>query len=257
MAAPTPAHLGDLTTLELAALLSRGPVVGLLPVGSIEPHGPHLPLATDNILSEGACLEGARILALAGVTAVVCPTIPFGVTDFAAGFAGAVSVRSEALTSFVQEVVRSILAAGLCHVCIVNNHLEPAQDEAIRAVQAPFPPGTVSVACPLDRKYARTLSAEFKRGACHAGEYETSLMMALAPKLVHSDLQAQLSEVSISLSTGIRDGKKSFREMGMNQAYAGAPAVATAEHGSDQLHKLGTMIASEVALALGQPGLGQ
>jgi creatinine amidohydrolase len=99
---------------------------------------------------------------------------------------------------------------------------------------------------------ARTLSAEFKSGACHAGRYETSLVLAARPELVEDDKRSGLGAVPISLSDGIRAGKSTFREMGMNDAYAGAPAEATAAEGDEQLELLATMVVTEVEEALAQ-----
>ena len=166
----------------------------------------------------------------------------------------------------VSALICCVLIAAICdgllgaaqgfsfrHVCLVNNHLEPAHDAAIRAV-LPGREGKVSVACPLAKQWARTLSDEFKSGACHAGQYESSLVMAARPELVAETSRTTLAEVPISLSDGIRDGKSNFREMGMNDAYAGAPAAATAEEGEQQLALLATMIVTEVTEGLAARG---
>ena len=244
------ARLGELTTERVRLALAAGrPVVALVPVGSVEPHGPHLPLATDTIISEAAAERAVARLAGEGVTAFVAPAVPYGVTRFAEGFAGAVSVPAEVLTAFLGAVVDGYLETGFAHVCLVNNHLEPAHDAAVRAAVTARP-GRASVACPLTRRWARTLSAEFKSGACHAGEYETSLLLAAAPETVDRGAAAGLPDIAVSLSEGIKAGKASFRAMGLEQAYTGAPARATAEEGEAMLEKLAAMIAAEVTEAL-------
>ncbi|HTJ82583.1 MAG TPA: creatininase family protein [Polyangiaceae bacterium] len=240
-------RLGDLTTSDARAL--SGHAV-LQPVGSVEPHGPHLPLSTDSIISEAAAERAVIVLGERGVTARVAPTIPYGVTDFASGFPGAVSVAADALTAFLRAIATAHLAAGARHVCLVNNHLEPAHDAAVRAAISDFDDGRASVACPLTRRWARTLSAEFKSGACHAGRYETSLVLASRPDLVRGEAARGLAPVPISLSDGIRAGKHTFREMGMSEAYSGAPAEATAAEGEEQLALLAEMIATEVTESL-------
>ena len=242
--------LADLTSPAADTLLRGGrPFVILQPVGSVEPHGPHLPLGTDAIISEAASERAARRLVEAGIEARVAPTIPFGVTDFAAGFAGAVSVPAEALTAFLRAVVEAELRMGAAHVCLVNNHLEPAHDAAVRAAVAALGP-RASVACPLTRRWARTLSAEFKSGACHAGRYESSIVLAARPDLVDERARATLEAVPISLSDGIRQDKHGFLEMGMTRAYSGAPAEATSSEGDEQLDLLAQMIVTEVTEAL-------
>jgi creatinine amidohydrolase len=254
---PRAPRLAGMTTGAVRDLLSDGrPAAVLLPVGSVEPHGPHLPLATDTIISEAAAERAIVLLAGKGIAAVIAPPVPYGVTEFAAGFAGAISVPGEALTAFLRAVAGAYLRAGFSHVCLVNNHLEPAHDAAVRAVAEGFPEGAVSVACPLTRRWGRTLSPEFKSGACHAGQYETSLVLAATPDLVDTESASTLPEVKVSLSEGIQAGKHTFREMGMDKAYAGSPAQATAEEGESLYAALAAMVATEVEEALVRRAVG-
>jgi creatinine amidohydrolase len=134
-------------------------------------------------------------------------------------------------------------------VCLVNNHLEPAHDQAVRAAIAGLAQGRASVACPLTRRWGRTLSDEFKRGNCHAGRYETSLVLA-ADGAANDSERARLPAIDVSLSDGIRAGKTTFRAMGLDRAYTGAPAEATREEGETLYARLAEMIATEVLEAL-------
>lgn len=247
--------LGALTTRELAARYAAGDVVVLLPVGSTEPHGPHLPLATDAVLSEEVCRRAADALAARGITALVAPPVPYGVTDFAAGFAGAIGVPAAALVAFLGAVVGRLVADGARHVCLVNNHLEPAHDAALREVVARAPAGRASLACPLTRRWGRTLSEEYRSGACHAGRYETSLVLAASRDAagaaeVRADVAHALPNLALSLSDGIRDGRTTFAAIGMEDAYTGAPAEATREEGDALYEKLVAMVVGEVTEAL-------
>ena len=201
-------ELHALTSPQLAARLAAGPVIALVPVGSTEPHGPHLGLGTDVAISRAACVRAVEVLAAAGRAAVIAPAVPYGVTECAAGFAGAVSVPGPVLTAFVGAVCDGLVAQGFAQVALVNNHLEPAHDAAIRAVTAGRP--QVVIACPLTRRWARTLSAEFKSGACHAGRYETSIVLAAEPALVDEAARAPLAPVPISLSEQLGKGVKTF-----------------------------------------------
>jgi creatinine amidohydrolase len=239
--------LGNFTTEALGALLAgTSPLVVLVPVGSVEPHGPHLPLRTDTIIGEAAAECGASMLETRGVTALVGPSVPYGVTRFAEGFAGAVSVAESALVHFLQAVVAGYLEAGFVHVCLVNNHLEPAHDAAVRKAIDGVLRGRASVASPLTRRFARTLSDEFKSGACHAGRYETSIVLAAEPELVDRGRASSLPALTTSLSTGIREGKTSFLAMGLTDAYTGAPAEASVEEGRELTSRLAEMIVTEV-----------
>jgi creatinine amidohydrolase len=242
-------RLADLTTDEVRALLAKPPTAALVPVGSVEPHGPHLPLATDTILSEEASARAAAALASRGIEAYVAPSIPYGVTEYAAGFAGATSVPAEMLTALLRAIATSLAADGWTHVCFVNNHLEPAHDAAVRAAIAGLPAGAASVACPLTKRWARTLSDEFKRGDCHAGRYETSLAFA-AGAAVRDGYRA-LATLTTSLATEIKAGKTRFLEMGLDRAYTGAPSEATREEGDALFAKLVDMIVTEITEAIG------
>jgi creatinine amidohydrolase len=244
-------RLAELSTEALRGKIARGErLIALVPVGSVEPHGPHLPLGTDTTISEAAALQAIPLLAAEGLTALLAPAIPYGVTHFAEGFAGAVSVPAPALTAFARAVIEGLIAGGFTHVCLVNNHLEPEHDSAVRAALEGLPEGRASVACPLTRRWARTLSAEFKSGACHAGRYETSLVLAATPALVDREAASALPALDLSLSAGIQAGKNGFGAMGMSAAYTGAPALATEAEGHALYALLAAMIAAEVQGAL-------
>jgi creatinine amidohydrolase len=239
-------HLARLTTDELRSILADPAqrVVAIVPVGSVEPHGPHLPLSTDTTISEVASVRAVALLEAKGIRALVAPSVAYGVTEYAAGFAGAVSVPAATLTAFLRAIAEKMLADGFAHVCFVNNHLEPAQDAAVRAAIVGL---RASVACPLTKRWGRTLSDEFKRGNCHAGRYETSLVLAAGESVRDP---SKLPAIATSLSDGIKAGKTTFREMGLDHAYTGAPAEATREEGEALYDKLAEMIATEIAEAL-------
>jgi len=226
--------------------------VVLLPVGSVEPHGPHMSLVTDTVISEGAAERAAAILDRMGLEVRIAPAVPYGVTECAKQFRGAVSVPAEVVSAFLRAVVEGFVGSGVDHVCLINNHLEPGQDRAVRAAIAELPAGVASVACPLTRRWGRTLSAEFKSGACHAGRYETSIIMAEAPALVDDEARRSLPAVDISLSEKLRAGVEDFVDMGLARAYAGAPAEASAAEGDELLDRLAVMVATEVLEALGR-----
>jgi creatinine amidohydrolase len=248
-------RLAELTYEEVAEILSAGPAVAIVPVGSVEPHGPHLPLDTDTSISVTCAMRAADRLEAAPaepgkttVRAVVAPSLPYGVTDYASGFAGAIGVPAAALTPMLHAIATSLLATGFAHVCFVNNHLEPAHDAAVRAAIEGLPAGAASVACPLTRRWGRTLSDEFKRGDCHAGRYETSLVLAAGGHVRESF--GELPTLGLSLSEAIRSGKSTFAEIGMERAYTGAPREATRDEGEALYEKLVTMVVTEITEAL-------
>jgi creatinine amidohydrolase len=250
-------RLAELTYEEVAEIFAAGRAVAIVPVGSVEPHGPHLPLDTDTTISVMCAMRAADRLdseTAAGprVLAVVAPSVPYGVTDYASGFAGAIGVPAAALTSMLHAIATSLLATGFVHVCFVNNHLEPAHDAAVRAAIEGLAKGAASVACPLTRRWGRTLSDEFKRGDCHAGRYETSLVLAAGGHVRESF--GELPTLELSLSDAIRAGKSTFAEIGMERAYTGAPREATPGEGEELYEKLVTMVVTEITEALAMVG---
>ncbi len=254
MANGTEKFLARHTTASLFTLLQKSrAVVALVPVGSTEPHGPHLGLGTDVVISAAACVRAVELLEKKGpLTAVIAPAISYGVTECAAGFPGAVSIPAPVLTSYIAAVCDGLLAQGFRHVCLVNNHLEPDHDAAVRAV-LDGRDKKVSYACPLTKRWAKTLSAEFKSGACHAGQYETSIVMAAAPELVDEGMRATLAQVPISLSEKLKAGVTTFTQMGMELAYSGNPAGASVEEGEQMIQRLAEMVVGEVREAIGLP----
>ncbi|MDB5215617.1 MAG: Creatinine amidohydrolase [Myxococcaceae bacterium] len=242
-------RLAELTYEEVATLVGAGRAVAIVPVGSVEPHGPHLPLDTDTTISVTCAMRAAdRLADVARVQAVVAPSVPYGVTDYASGFAGAIGVPASALTPMLAAIATSLLATGFAHVCFVNNHLEPAHDAAVRAAIERLPKGAASVACPLTRRWGRTLSDEFKRGDCHAGRYETSLVLAAGGAV--RPAFGELPTLGLSLSEAIKSGKSTFAEIGMERAYTGAPRDATLAEGEELYEKLVTMVVTEIEEAL-------
>lgn len=250
-------RLAELTYAEAEALKAAQPIV-LLPIGSTEAHGPHLPLATDAILSEELALRAAAALDEAGFSTVIAPTLAYAITDYASEFAGTISLSAAAATAVVEEVAASLIGQGFRRVCLINSHLEPAHVASLKQACERVRGRTgVAVLFPdqLDRRWARTLTDEFKRGACHAGRYETSLVLAARPELVRDDIRQRLMVKPIDLARAMREGKRTFGEAGAPDAYFGDPAAASVEEGNDIYARLVTMIVETVreAIAAGPP----
>jgi len=248
-----PLSLGDLTTEECARLLAGPKPVVIVPIGSTEPHGPHLPLATDAILATESARRAAEALRRSSIAAVAAPVLAYGVTRYASGFAGAISLSPPLVEQLVREVCAAYRDAGFALVCVVNHHLEPEHVHAItRGVEAArAAAGSVIFANQLTPRWGRTLSAEFKRGDCHGGSYETSLLLAANRALVHEDISADLPAVPISLATAIKAGQTTFRQMGIDRAYTGTPADASVAEGDELYEKLTAMVVGEVSEAFG------
>ena len=238
-------YFAELPYVRIQEILEgpRTPVL-LWPVGSTEPHGPHSPLATDPIISIGTAERVARRLAGDPVLKVlILPTLSYAVTRYTVGFAGAVHVSEDTLRAMIVDVCTSLAGQGFLHVVLVNNHFEPEHVQTLhRAIDELEGAGVRAGYLDLTRKErARRLTEEFKRGECHAGRYETSLVLAQAPELVDREAMAALEEVPVSLPEAIAAGLKDFRDMGLADAYCGAPAEASAEEGEETYQSLADM----------------
>ncbi|MDP3157268.1 MAG: creatininase family protein [Archangium sp.] len=210
--------------------LAEAGTVALLPVGSTEAHGPHLPLSVDVVIAEEVC---RRVAARLSRDVVVFPPVAYALTDFAAPFAGTVTLNADVARQMLEGILRGIVSGGFHTIAVVNHHLEPAHfrvvHEAAKAVQG----GTARVLVP-DHRRAPTgplLGHEFMHGGSHAGRYETSLMLAAAPSLVNVAAMKALPTLEVDLPGVIKGGAKNFLECGGPDAYFGAPAEATAEEG--------------------------
>jgi creatinine amidohydrolase len=200
-----------------------------LPLGATEPHGPHAPLATDTLISVGICERAAERLA-GEIPVLVLPAMPYGVTRYGSAFPGAVSISEETLQALLTEIAESVGA-----LILVNSHFEPEQVETLRSTGLPL----------LDltrRSNAERLTEEFRSGSCHAGRYETSLVLADRPELVHADRMQALEERHVDMPAAIRAGQTDFMAMGMDQAYCGSPAESSAEEGRETFETLTDML---------------
>ena len=92
------------------------------------------------------------------------------------------------------------------------------------------------------RENAQRLTEEFRVGSCHAGRYETSLVLADEPELVHRHRMGSLESKMIDMPAAIAAGRTDFMAMGMDRAYCGAPAEATAEEGERTFETLAGML---------------
>ena len=241
-------HLPQLTYPEVEALRATRPVV-LLPLGAIEAHGPHLPLETDTLLSLELARRAGEALIAIGTNAVIAAAIPFSVADYASGFAGTLSLPPATALALIRDVGIGLHRMGFTSLCFVNSHLDPAHAAVLREAKSAIEAATHSkVAFPdqLEPRWGRTLSEEYKRGACHAGSYETSLLMVSDRASVRDAERAHLPKLDINLAFAMKDGKRTFEEAGALRAYFGDPASATVEEGEWLYQRLVTMVVTTV-----------
>jgi creatinine amidohydrolase len=156
--------LADLTWPEAAA---RAGAVLVIPFGSTEQHGPHLPLSTD---TDVATALAARVAAVRS-DVVVAPAVPYGASGEHAGFPGTLSIGQQALELLVVELARSATAT-FRRVLLLSGHGGNAQPlgRAVRLLRS-------------EQRDVRVWSPHW-RGDAHAGRTETSVQLALSPERV-------------------------------------------------------------------------
>ena len=243
-----PHSAADLPWPALKRLAEAG-AVALLPVGSTEAHGPHLPLAVDVLIANEVSRRTAARLTARGEHAVIFPAVVYGLTDFAAAFSGTVSVSADVTRAYLAEVLCGIARHGFQRLAVINHHLEPAHFKVVHeAARLATEKTHAGIVVPDHRKkpFSEKLGEEFVRGGSHAGWYETSLVMAAAPHLVDEAARVLLPDLPVNLAAKIKEGAQTFDACGGPDAYFGSPRLATARDGERLLDLLAEL--SEAAV---------
>lgn len=246
-------NFSDQAWTGIDEVLKRARVAAILPCGATEAHGPHLPLNTDVIIAEGMARRAAAMLRERDVTALVLPSLCYAPAEYAAAFAGTISVSADAAKAVMLDIARSLQRQGVAAVALANAHFDPANVAMLREAAQAMRELGLAVAFPdfTRRALAQTLTQEFIAGACHAGRFETSLVLAERPDLVDRTIALQLAENPASLTDAFAHGAKTFAEAGGAQAYFGAPAAASAEEGEASFTIMALALAEAVVEALG------
>jgi len=172
----------EMTTLGFSEGIKKTKTV-IVPLGSIEQHGPHLPMHTDIFHA----YEIAR-RASAMVPVFVAPPLNFGVCRSTADFPGTIGIRSGTLISLVADVVESLYRHGMRRFILYSghagaNHMAALLDAADELMCA-YDDTDFAVINDLDLCDQELFGLLEAANDSHAGEFETSLIMALAPDLV-------------------------------------------------------------------------
>ncbi|MGH9243745.1 MAG: creatininase family protein [Acidimicrobiales bacterium] len=159
--------------------------LAILPVGSLEQHGPHLALDTDVAMAEALA---HRLETDLGDQALLCTPLPYGLSEQHLAFAGTITLRPETFTGLVLDVVESLAHWGLRRVLVVNGH--GGNIDALRLVsrRARRDHGSLVAAVMWAQLAADEIAARTKSHSYgHACEVETSMAMALVPDRVFPD----------------------------------------------------------------------
>jgi creatinine amidohydrolase len=256
-----PRFWADLKSPDFAALdLAR--CIAVLPVAAIEQHGPHLPLNVDATLVDGVIAAALPHLP-AALQLLFLPTQAIGLSPEHARFAGTLTLRARTVISLWTEIAESVAASGIQKLVLLNSHGGNVGllDVVARDLRARLDMLVYSVSwfnLPLigeDLKPVREqFSAHEQRFGIHAGEMETSMMLALKPEQVdmaraqnfHSTSQDRAEKFSI-LGDG-RSAKLGWQMQDYNpQGAVGNAAAATADKGRALLGAAGRGLAQLLA----------
>jgi creatinine amidohydrolase len=236
----------ELTQPEIAAQLKSNPLV-ILPAGSVEQHGPHLPTGTDTF--------AANVIAAAvaeRMDALVLPATPFGVTPMHMPFEGTITFTPDTYMRVVTETCVSTAKHGAKRLLILNWHEGNIPSLAIAAESLHRDHGmsvlTVQACYVAEELYGKTCN-----GLTHGGEIEALAVLACRPELVHLDRIDYSSDHSHGHKWDKLRRTRSYQPVLTDirtiapTGWFGSPQHATAEKGIRMLAEIADAIAREAA----------
>lgn len=239
-----------LTAPELNARAAEGALV-IVPVASLEQHGPHLGTGVDIICATAVAQATARRLAAMGEKVVVTPCVWTGLAEHHVPFGGTVTLDYAAFAAVLRGVVRSIHRAGFRRAMLLNGHGGNAEAVAVAGSEfsvefgMPVAAGTYWHIAPE----AIAPLLERQPGLMHACEAETSMIMALMPEAVRPERLAEAHGPATSRAPGQPSAlyrRKSFKDI-TPSGVIGDARVASAEKGEKLLAAVSERIAAHLA----------
>jgi len=239
--------VSDLLARARTPELSGGQML-LIPVGSTEQHGPHLPLGMDTVIAQAVAHRAADVMRDGGVDVLIAPALAYGASGEHQHFAGTMSIGLEALQHLLVELVRSAGSwAGRC--VFVNGHggNVPAVAAAVRQLRFEGHDVGWAACAPTPERDGAPIDS-------HAGRIETSLALILAPDDVRPDRAeaGALEPLSALLSRMRIGGVASVSPNGV----LGDPSGASAQEGLRLLWSMAGDVVSSV-LAWAPDGQGR
>ncbi len=180
-------HYDKLTWPELREAVAEGRVI-VLPVGSTEQHGPHLPLDVDNFLCQSVCEGGAKLVP---DDVLLMPPLSYGFNWHHIDFPGTIGIGWDNYVRFLLDIVRSVAHHGFKKVLIVNGHGSNRPLVEVAARQATMDNEVICAAFSYYELATEVVGEvrESPRGwVAHADEIETSLYLYLRPEGVRTEL---------------------------------------------------------------------
>jgi creatinine amidohydrolase len=241
---PADRFLPYLSFAQVAELPAREDAVVVLPAGSLEQHGAHLPCAVDTLIAAGVVGHALARLP-ASVAAWALPPVTYGKSDEHIGFPGTVTIDGATLQATVEQIGESVWRAGFRKLLIVNGHGGQPQPLEQAALALRLRHGDFVVVphfvWRVPHAAGQFLAEREKRLAMHAGHAETALILALAPDTVRMDRAAAHYPPEFPSPTLAPNGRPACawvsRDFGAS-GVIGDPTPATAEQGRAILDSL-------------------
>jgi creatinine amidohydrolase len=238
-----------LTAAELNARAAADALV-IVPVASLEQHGPHLATGVDIVLATGVAHETARRIAQAGQAVVVTPCVWTGLAEHHMEFGGTVTLDYKAFAGVLRGIVRSAARDGFRRVMLLNGHGGNAEAVAVAASELTIELGIRVAAGTYWHVVPEVIAPQLERqpGLMHACEAETSMMMHLRPDSVRRE---RLEEAHGPHSTRVEGQpsaltlRRSFREVTVS-GVVGDARVATEEKGRRLVQAIGLRMAEHL-----------
>lgn len=159
--------------------------IAIIPTGSCEQHGPHMSLATDIEVADGFARRLADDL---GDDALLCPRLPYGVSEHHMGFPGTLTLTAESFIAVLTDILQSLRHWGIQRVLIVNGHGGNVESLSIVSRKARRNAGMVVGSVMWSQLAAEAIAERTNsRRYGHACEIETSVALVLAPEVVFAD----------------------------------------------------------------------
>jgi creatinine amidohydrolase len=232
-----------LKAAELARLAARNCIV-IVPIGSTEQHGPHLPTQVDSRLVTEVAHRAARLMTAAHPT-IVTPTIPFGMSEHHMSLNGTITLDYPAMAAVLGCACNSILRHGFKRIFILNGH--GGNTDGIYTFISEF---TIEHHVPLaGGTYWNIAQAEIaqildkQKALLHACEAETSMMLALTPELIDRDELSQMRGdlvPGLSAIPGVNAGVYRWRQLSSRSLIGviGEAGAASPEKGEKLLQAI-------------------
>jgi creatinine amidohydrolase len=220
----------ELLRHELLAALADRPVV-IVPVGSVEQHGPHCPQDVDISIPYHLALAAAD--AVGDFPVIVAPPVTFGFTHYNMGEVGTITLGLETFIAVLCDVSRSIWANGFHRLILLNGHggnEQPTWSAAVKLAEEDVWPVALTY-WNMARDELLAWSEADAGSIGHGGEWETSLQLSLRPHLVDMD-RAVKDEWRLKFGPEVsRYATFPERRREMAHGVMGDPFAASAEKG--------------------------